>query len=235
MTLKLRFVISSGLAALASGCAQPQIHAGAVPTEAGGAAGALQAGLDMPETFGAYRLGPSDVISVSVYREPELSLTSVTLDTAGDFQMPLVGRVEAAGKTPEEISRFLAERLRSGFIKNPNVAVNIVNATSRRFVVEGAVTNPGIYPYTPDTTLLGAIAAAKGPTRVARLNQVAVFRSRGAERTVAVFDLKAIRAGQAADPRLLAGDKVVVGFSGLTQAWQDFLQAAPLIGVFSRF
>jgi polysaccharide export outer membrane protein len=223
------------LIVLLGGCAQPRVQPGAVPSEAAGSPGALALGLDTPETFGAYRLGPSDVISVTVYREPEVSLQSVTLDTAGQFQMPLVGRVDAAGKTPDELSRFLAERLRSGFIRNPNVAVNIVNATSRRFVVEGAVVNPGIFPFTPDTTLLAAVAAAKGPTRVARLNQVAVFRSRGAERSVAVFDLKAIRAGQAADPRLQAGDKIVVGFSGLTQAWQDFLQAAPLIGIFSRF
>jgi polysaccharide export outer membrane protein len=190
------------------------------------------AGLQDP--FPDYLIGPSDVLSVVVFKENDLSMPQVTVDSRGTFQMPLLGTISAAGKTTEQLSRELTVGLGSRYIVSPSVAVNVVSAGSHKFTIEGAVTSPGVYEFQPDTTLLGAIATAKGPTRVAKLNQVAIFRNAGGVRKVAVIDLKAVREGRLADPRLEAGDSIVVGFSGLTQAWQDFLQAIPAAALFTR-
>ena len=72
--------------------------------------------------------------------------------------------------------------------------------------VDGAVIQPGIYPISGETTLLQVLALAQGPAELADLHQIAVFRTSGAQRTQAVFDLAAIRTGQAADLRILAND-----------------------------
>jgi len=218
----------SALALLTVACmSTPQVQPGSVPAEVSTLG-------DLPDPLAPYRIGATDVLNVTVFREPEVSLQNVVVDSGGGFQMPLLGRVEARGRTADELSAELTRQL-DRYIIAPNVAVNVVTAASQRIVVEGAVNDPGIYQYSGETTLSGAIALADGPTRVARLNQIAIFRSNGTERTVAVFDLGEIRAGRAADPRLQPGDRIVVGFSGLRQAWQDFLQAVPLIGVFTRF
>ena len=181
-------------------------------------------------------LATDDSIMVTVVREPELSLAKVIIDADGQFDMPAVGRVTAAGRTPSEVAAEISNRLASSsYINNPQVSVNLVQADSHRVTVEGAVVNPGVFPFQTNATLLDAIALAHSPTRVAKLNQVAIFRTVGGEHSVAVFDLKLIRANRMANPDLRAGDRVVVGFSNLSQAWQDFLQAAPAIGIFSRF
>lgn len=179
-------------------------------------------------------LRPEDHISLNVLREPDLSLADIKIADDGTIGVPYVGQVRAAGMTPRQLQGDLERRF-STYLVNPSVVVNVVSYDSHVVTVTGSVAQPGIYPFQNDTTLLGAIALAHGTTRVASLSRVAVFRSDGGARSVAVFDLREVQAGRMVDPVLMPGDDVVVGLSGLSQAWQDFLQAAPLIGVFSRF
>lgn len=188
---------------------------------------------DLPADPGT--LGPDDRISIVVAREPDLSISNLMIDANGTFSMPGVGRIKAAGHTPDELAQQIATSLAVNYINQPQVSINIVERASRRVTVEGAVTNPGIYPYPVGATLADAIALAHGPQRVAKLDRVAIFRTQGDVRSVAVFDFKLVRAGRMGDPRLMPGDRIEVGFSGLTQAWQDFLQAAPVFNVFTRF
>lgn len=84
-------------------------------------------------------------------------------------------------------------------------------------------------------TLLEALARAQSPTDTARLDQVVVFRTVAGQRMGAVFDLRRIRVGLDADPRILGGDTVVVGFSQVKGLFRDFLSAAPLLAVFRPF
>lgn len=192
--------------------------------------------LDVPfEAADPGTLGPDDKISIIVAREPDLSSTSVMIDSNGTFSMPGVGRIKATGRTPEDLARQITASLASDYINQPQVAINIVERASRRVTVEGAVSQPGIYTYPVGATLIDAIALAHGPERVAKLDRVAIFRTQENTRTVAVFDFKLVRAGRMPNPRLMPGDHVEVGFSGLTQAWQDFLQAAPVFNAFTRF
>lgn len=175
-----------------------------------------------------------DKISVIVLREPDLTLTDVRVGEDGFFDMPAIGRVQADGRTTAAIAEEVRDRLGRSYLRNPSVAVNVIDYSSHIVTVEGAVEQPGVYQYQPNTTLLGSIAMARGPSRVAKLKQVAIFRFTGGERSVAVFDLMQVRAGTMIDPVLQPGDRVMIGFDGLSQAWRDFLQTAPLIGVFTR-
>ena len=111
--------------------------------------------------------------------------------------------------------------------------MTVSEAASQKITVDGAVTKPGVYKMNGRTTLMQAVAMAEGPTRVADLESVAVFRTSGGRRMVAVFDLRAIRGGHAQDPVLFGDDVVVVDTSRLNANIRDALQALPGLAVFA--
>ena len=182
-----------------------------------------------------YRIGPLDILSVTVFREPDLTLKELQVDAGGNLVFPLIGAVEASGKTANELSSEIARRLNERYLRNPQVSVVVSSSTSQRVTVEGSVTEPGVYELGGNATLLEALARAKSPTRTAALDQVVVFRREGGTRLGAVFDIRDIRAGRVADPRIRGGDTVVVGFSAVKGAFRDFLQSAPFLNLFRVF
>lgn len=114
----------------------------------------------------AYRLGPNDVIAVSVYLHPELSVplpgVSGTVNGAlitggGDIQLPLVGEVHVGGKTLKQAQDIITE-LYSTYINDPKIAVQIVQAQSMRYYLLGAFTNPGVKYPVDQLALLDALA-----------------------------------------------------------------------------
>src|SRR6185437_4898280 len=114
--------------------------------------------------------------------------------------------VSAAGKTPPELSRMIAAALEKDYLNDPIVTVTVKDATSKRVTVDGAVMQPGIYQIPGQTTLMQAIAMAKGPDTVADISKVAIFRVNGEKRTAAVFNLSQIRTGKMADPPVYPND-----------------------------
>ena len=230
----VRLAIGAALSSLLAGCvasAPPVLDVASPPS-----APLAKAGPDgFPGMSQAIPIRAMDRISVRVLREPELSLADVRIDEDGHFDMPHAGRIRAEGRQAAEIAEEIRLKLGQSYLVDPRVSVNVIDYSSNMVTVEGAVAQPGIYSFQHDTTLLGAIALARGPSRVAKLNEVAIFRQERGERSVAVFDLRKVRSGEMVDPVLKPGDRVLIGFSGLAQAWQDFLTAAPLIAVFTRF
>lgn len=182
-----------------------------------------------------YVLGPSDVISLTVLNEPDLSLKDVQITSGGNISLPLIGQVKASGLTTDGLASAIAERLGARMLLNPDVSVNLTTAVSQKVVVEGSVTKPGIYPVQGRTTLLGAIAMAEGTTRVSALSQIVILRTIDGKPMGAVFDVGMIRRGELPDPEILGGDSVVVGFSALKSAWRDILTTVPLITVFRAY
>lgn len=187
------------------------------------------------DPFPEYVIGPQDVLSIRVFREPELSLERVTVDSGGRLEMPLIGKVIAANKTPDALSEEITGRFGNRYLVDPNVSVNIETVNSKRLTVEGEVENPGIYPLADQSNLLSAVAMAGGPTDVAQLKEVAVFRKVKGQKMVAVFDLSRVRSGEMTNPEILPGDIVVVGFSSLRRNFQDFLTITPLLSIFRPF
>ena len=225
-----RLMLSALACACASACQSPRA---ALPH------GAQAYALIPPPARGsnrsAYRIGPLDVLAITVFQEPELSPRDVQVDASGNILMPLAGTVHASGKTAHQLSAEIAGLLGKKYIVDPQVSVAVTASVSQQVTVEGNVTMPGVYDITGAPTLLEALARARSPTRVARLQEVVIFRMIDGRRAGAVFDLKAIRDGRAPDPELISGDVVVVGFDALKGAVRDFLTTAPIVSAFRVF
>ena len=177
-----------------------------------------------------YRIGPLDELSITVFQEEDLSLKEVLVDAGGNILFPLIGLVEANGKTSREVAAVITEKLASRYLVDPQVLVNVTKSASQVVTVEGQVVEPGRFEIAGQTTLLTAIASAKGPTPTARLNEVLVFRNIDGQRYVARFDLPAIRSGRAEDPLIRGNDIVVVGASLSKAIFRDVLTALPGLG-----
>lgn len=186
------------------------------------------AGRDTGESAFAYRIGAFDKLAVNVYGLPDLSMT-VQADASGRISLPLAGVIEAAGHTPEELATEIGNRLRARYVRNPQVTVNLEETVSQTVTIDGQVTQPGIYPVVGRMTLMRAVAVARGATEYARLNDVVVFRTVGAQRMAALYNLQAIRRGLYPDPNIYPDDVIVVGDSPARRLFRDLLQAAPLL------
>ncbi|WP_374512659.1 polysaccharide biosynthesis/export family protein [Brevundimonas sp.] len=227
----MRNVIVALTAACVAGCGTSRAER---PATGVFDAGTLQTAA--PQGMAAdYRIGPADVLTLSVFQVSDLSFEEVRVDASGALQLPLIGSIQAAGYTPAELSRELERRLGERFLRNPQVSVTVKEAADQKVTIDGAVTKPGVYEMRGRTTLLQAIAMAEGPTRTADLTQVAVFRTVDERRMVALFDLAQIRAGQMADPVMRGDDIVVVDSSRLNVAIREVLAVLPGLGIFAYF
>ncbi|MEP0189042.1 MAG: polysaccharide biosynthesis/export family protein [Erythrobacter sp.] len=228
----LNSLFFSGLAVVSlAGCAStPEPVIGAASIEPVGALGQANYSYARPAT---YLLRASDKISVNVFREPDFSLSNVQIGVDGNVSIPLLGTIPVAGMTAKTFEQDVTARLGRAGLKDPQVSVNIVEYASHLVTVEGAVDNPGVYAFQPGARLSSAIALAGGPERVAKRNQLAVFREVPNGIAVAKFDYAAISQGTMLDPVLEPGDRVVMGTDGLSSTWQDFLRAIPVFGLFA--
>jgi len=196
----------------------------------------FQSAIPTPPNNAEYRIVRGDILNVNVFQEPDLSPTGLRVDSGGYVSVPLIGQVAAVDKTGPELAQDISRRLATRYLVSPKVTVAVTQVTASKVVVEGSVTNPGVYDIrNGQTTLLEALALAAGPTRVAKMSEVVIFRQVNGQRMGAVFDVTAIRRGDAPDPLIKGDDTVVLGYSNIKAAWRDFLQAAPIIGVFTRF
>ena len=160
-----------------------------------------------------YRIGALDLLQISVFQLEDLD-REVRVNSSGMVSLPLIGAVAAGGRTVAELEKEIARRLSESYLQNPQVSVFVKEFTSQRVTVEGAVTKPGIFPITGKTSLLQAIAMSEGLTTLADAQSVIVFRTIEGQRMAALFDLKAIRAGEAEDPLIYGDDIIVVDQSG---------------------
>lgn len=106
-----------------------------------------------------YALDSGDKLRVVVFGQEGLS-NSYAVDGAGKIAMPLIGAVEARGKTTDDLGRAIAQQLRKGFVREPHVAVEV--ETYRPFFVLGEVNNAGQYAYVNGMTVETAVAIAGG-------------------------------------------------------------------------
>jgi polysaccharide biosynthesis/export protein len=180
---------------------------------------------------GAYRIGPSDVLQIFVFKVPELSQTVQVADT-GTVNLPLVGEIPAAGKTAHDLERELTARLGAQYLKNPQVTVYVKEYNSQKVTITGDVKKPGVYPLSGKTTLLQIVATAGGFEESTNWT-VLVLRHTNGKRAAAKFDVSQIQAGGAEDPTLQAGDVLVAGSSAFKKGYGAILKALPIAGLFA--
>jgi polysaccharide export outer membrane protein len=123
-----------------------------------------------------YVLGPSDVLRITVWHNPELS-GDATVRPDGAISLPLVGDLRAAGRTPGQVRAELAQRM-STFIKEESaiVTVAVASISSYRFIVSGSVERPGAYVATHYVTVVEAMALAGGPNKFANPDSGVIIR-----------------------------------------------------------
>jgi polysaccharide export outer membrane protein len=195
----------------------------------------LQMSQEVATPTAEYRIGVGDKLSVRVFQVADLSFEELVVDTSGNINLPLIGAVRGAGRTAGEMSTDIAARLAARYLRDPQVTVTIMEAASQKITVDGAVTKPGVYEMRGSTSLLQAVAMAEGPSRVADLTKVAVFRTIDGRRSVALFDLSAIRQGRASDPQVLGDDVIVVDISRLSSGLREAVGALPALAAFAYF
>ena len=175
----------------------------------------------------AYRIGPLDTLDITVFQVEDLTLKKLQVDAGGRILLPLIGQLTAQGKTAGELSAEIAERLAAHYLQNPQVSVIVDEAVSQKISVEGAVNQAGVFPMKGRTSLLEAVAMARGPSKDADLRKVAIVREVAGVQQARVFDMAAIEKGGAADPEVLGSDTVVVATSRSKSFWHGFIEAIP--------
>lgn len=178
-----------------------------------------------------YRIGAQDLLQISVLGVPELS-RDVRVNANGQISLPLIGGVQAGGRTIPELEQVVADQLMESYLQNPQVSVFVKEYTSQRVTLEGALNKPGIYPLTGTTSLLQAVAMAGGLDPLAQRDGVVIFRQIEGKKMAAVFDLSKITAGTVEDPQVYGDDIIVVARSGGRSSLQELIKAAPLLTVF---
>jgi polysaccharide export outer membrane protein len=165
-----------------------------------------------------YVLGPQDQLKITVFDEPDLS-NVYRVDSDGFITFPMINRVPAVGITPAELQDRIKTMLASGFIKNPQVRVEVEGYKSQSVIVSGEIRAPGKVPMTGAMTLIEALAAAGSPTSSASTEVSISRQKRNAdgivpdENAVDIIhvNLKQLQLGQAGrDIQLQDGDLINV-------------------------
>jgi polysaccharide export outer membrane protein len=166
-----------------------------------------QKGADVPPS---YQIGPNDVLSIYVWKEPELS-RDVTVTPDGKIAFPLIGEVVAEGKNVIELKQIITEKLQK-FVTAPEVTVIVKESRSRIIYAIGKVAKPGPYPLAPDMTVIQALAAAGGFAEWADTKHVLIIRREGGKETQFKFNYNGYTSGDNLRQNILLrpGDTIVV-------------------------
>ena len=133
------------------------------------------------QAVSVYHIGVDDVLQVSVWHNPDLD-AKVPVRPDGMISIPLVGDIQAGGKTPEEVSAAIADKLKA-YVRDPQVAVILTELRSHEYLsrvrVTGAVRQPISVPYRQGMTVLDAVLAAGGTTEFASADRTELYRKEG--------------------------------------------------------
>lgn len=157
-----------------------------------------------------YRVGPGDMIDVSVWKEPEVS-SSVVIRPDGKISLPLISEVFVNEKTPAEIQSLLTEKL-SPLINSPNVTVTVKEIKSKKVYVLGQVLHSGVFDIAQPKTVLQILTEAGGPRPFAKEKSMYVLRNEDGKQHKLPFNYKEVVQGKKIEQnvQLRPGDTVVV-------------------------
>jgi polysaccharide export outer membrane protein len=166
----------------------------------------LKAATDDPN----YAIAPEDVLTIDVWKEPEISRT-VPVRRDGKISLPLLNDVQAAGLTPTQLGSEIVEKLRATIV-HPQVTVIVAQMSSLRIYILGQVNRGGAYPLVPDMTVMQALSIAGGFTPYANLKKIHVMRTENGTDKMFSVNYKEVSSGRKPEQNihLKAGDTIVV-------------------------
>lgn len=200
-----RLVTSEGPASLQSSQQGAPSREKTKPTQKGATKPA-----DSPAEADPYLIGIEDELLISVWHEPELSM-SVQVRPDGMITLPLVNDLPVVGMTTKELQSVLSEKLKP-FVNEPQVTVIVRNIRSRKVYLAGQVSKPGPYTLNEKKTVLQLLTEAGGLGQFAKGGSIYIIRTVNGQQTHLKFNYKKALQGKpdSGDVELLPGDMVVV-------------------------
>jgi polysaccharide export outer membrane protein len=172
-----------------------------------------------------YRISQQDILQIAVFQVNDLN-SAVQVSQDGTVTLPLVGKVQVAGRTTSEAEQIIAGKLRQKYLQSPQVSVS-VKTYGKRITVSGEVKGPRVLADDGATTLSQAVANAGGVSDLANAERVHIAKSINQHVQDEIFNLDDIHAGKVTDPLLKGGDIVVVEQSGVKVALKDVMSLMP--------
>jgi polysaccharide export outer membrane protein len=156
-------------------------------------------------------IGLEDILSVFVWREPDLSVKEVTVRPDGKITIPLINDIQAAGLTADQLQERITEQLKD-FVASPSVTVVVVKVMSQKVSIVGEVAQPGVYPLGGPMTVLELLARAGGLREYAKKKDFAIVRQEGGRSIRYKFNYKDVSEGKNLQQNIALknGDIVIV-------------------------
>jgi len=142
----------------------------------------------------SFVIGNDDVLAINVWKEPEVS-RSVPVRSDGKISLPLAGEMQAAGKTPLQLERDIAARLKD-YVSEPEVTVIVQEIKSQKFNILGQVAKPGSYSLAQAATVLDAVALAGGFRDFAKQKSIYILRQNAGGELRIPFNYKDVIKGK---------------------------------------
>jgi protein involved in polysaccharide export with SLBB domain len=158
-----------------------------------------------------YVLRQGDVVEVRIYQEDDMTYSS-RIGRDGTITLPLLGSVKVVSNSVEAAMVMIRDLLAKDYLVNPQVTLNITEYAKRRFTVLGQVQHAGSYemPGDDSVTLLQAIAAAGGYTRIGNPRKITVQRTVGTQNKFLQLDAEAMAQDRTQKPFVILPDDVIV-------------------------
>jgi len=158
----------------------------------------------------SYLIGPNDLLSIHVWKEPELS-RDIVVTPDGKISFPLIGEIEAQGRTVTELRNVVSDKLLA-FVTAPEVTVIVRESRSRMVYAIGKVRRPGPYPLVADMTVIQALSAAGGLAEWANEKNIMIIRRDGDQETQLRFNYRDFTRGRNVEQNILLepGDTILV-------------------------
>ena len=158
-----------------------------------------------------YHIGLGDLLRITTWKEPDLSMEEVLVRTDGKISFPLVNDVEAAGRSPVELKRAIEAGLKE-YVSNPVVTVHVTSPNSQMIYVLGEVIRTGEYPLIKHLTVLQAFALAGGFTEWASKKEIILLRQEKGKEKIYRINYKDITRGKdlSQNLKLKTDDTIIV-------------------------
>ena len=159
---------------------------------------------------GHYLIGPTDILQIYVWKEPELT-RDINVMPDGNITFPLIGEIQAEGKTVEDLKKTITEKLEN-YVTAPEVTVIVNESRSRRVYTVGKLNRPGPYPLMPDMTVLQILSTAGGFAEWADEKNIWIIRREGGKEVQIRFNYKEYISGDNLEQNILLkpNDTIVV-------------------------
>ncbi len=168
-----------------------------------------------PESHGSlpddYQIGAGDILQVSVWKEPDISVPNVAVRPDGMITVPLIKEVAVAGLTPRQAEKVIVDRLAT-FLNDANVTVVVAASNSKKIYIVGAVRKEGPLPYTYRMTVMQALSEAGGLTEYAKRKRIYILRTESGKDYRLDFNYDEVVKGERMEQNipLLPGDTLII-------------------------